>query len=317
MLRIVLCLCLALLTPLANAQNYPNKPVRIVVPFAAGSVSDGVARLLAQELSKELGAQFIVEDKPGANSIIGAESVANAAPDGYTLLLPSNTALAANIALYKKLPYDPIKSFTPIMRVGNYPFVLLVNPKLPVKSVPELIAHARAKPGKLNFATSNSLSLVAAETFNVLAKTKFVRVPYKANPQALADLMNGQVHMMVADIGTAMTHVKAGKLRALGVTPAKRTRLAPGMASVAESGLPGFDFTGWVGLVGPAKLPPEIVNKLHGAVSKILAKQEVREAFDRIGTDIAPSKPEEFAAYIKEQIGDWGARVKAAGIEPE
>jgi tripartite-type tricarboxylate transporter receptor subunit TctC len=310
-------LCAALLFVSPTRAAYPEKPVRIVVPFAAGSVSDALARLLAKELSVDLGVQFVVEDKPGANSIIGSEFVAHAPPDGYTLLFPSNTSLAANPSLYKKLPYDPLKDFVPITRIGYYPFVLLVNPALPVKNVKELIAHARANPGKLNYATSNSMSLVGAETINVLAQTKLVRVPYKANPQALTDLMNGQVHVMVADAGTSMNHVKAGKLRALGVTPAKRTRLLPAMPSIAESGLPGYDLVGWVGLVAPAKTPKEIVAKLNAAFGKILARKDVRARLDSIGTEAAPSTPEEFGAFIQQQIGEWAKLVKAAKIEAE
>jgi tripartite-type tricarboxylate transporter receptor subunit TctC len=310
---------LALCTLVAGNTHaaYPEKPVRLVVPFSAGSVSDGVARMLAKELSVELGEQFVVENKPGANSIIGAEFVARAKPDGYTLLLPSNTALAANLSLYKKLPYDPIKDFTPIARIGYYPFVLLVNPQLPAKNVGELLKHARANPGKLNYATSNSMSLVGAETINVLAKTTFKRVPYKANPQALTDLMNGQVHIMVADVGTGMTHVRAGKLRALAVTPAKRTRLLPDMPSIAEQGLAGYDMAGWVGIVGPAKLPPEVVNKLHAALVKVLARADVSARFNANGTEIALSTPQEFAAFIEEQVGTWAKLVKAAGIPAE
>jgi tripartite-type tricarboxylate transporter receptor subunit TctC len=301
----------------AGFAAYPEKAVRLVVPFSAGSASDGVGRLLAKELATELGAQFVVDNRAGANSIIGADLVAHAKPDGYTLLLPSNTALAANLSLYKKLPYDPLKDFTPIARVGYYPFVLVVNPSLPAQSVPELLNHARANPGKLNYATSNSLSLLGAEMINVLGKTKLVRVPYKAQPQALADLMNGQVHLMVSDIATAIPQVRAGKLRALAVTPAKRTRLLPGMPSIAESGLPGYDMTGWVSMVGPAKLPKEIVDKLYGALAKILAREDVRKRFDAIGTEISVMKPDEFGVFIKQQVDEWAGRVKAAGIEAE
>lgn len=313
----VLWLFVLLIAQAANAQSYPSKPVRVIVPFAAGSLSDTLGRLLAQELSVALGKQFVIDNKPGASAIIGAQATALAPPDGYVLMLTSNTAQAANPSLFKKLPYDPVKDFTPVARIGYYPFVLLVNPSVSAISVKALLDYARAHPGKLSYATTNSMSWVSAETINVLAQTDLQRVPYKSNPQALTDLISGEVQIMIADLGTSLAHVKAGKLRALGVTPAKRTRLAPDMPSIAEGGLPNFDMVGWVGLVGPAGMPNDVVRKLYDALAKIIARPDVHEHMLTIGCDPAVATPEQFSVFIKQQIAEWAQRVKAAKIEPE
>ena len=313
----VLWLFVLLIAQVASAQSYPSKPVRMIVPFAAGSLSDTLGRLLAQELSVALGKQFVIDNKPGASAIIGAQATALAPPDGYVLMLTSNTAQAANPSLFKKLPYDPVKDFTPIARIGYYPFVFLVNPSVPANSVQSLLDYARAHPGKLSYATTNSMSWVSAETINVLAQTDLQRVPYKSNPQALTDLMSGEVQIMIADLGTSQPHIKAGKLRALAVTPAKRTRLAPDMPSIAESGLPNFDMVGWVGLVGPAGMPNDVVRKLYDALAKSIARPDIHEHMLAIGCDPAVTTPEQFSVFIKQQIAEWAQRVKAAKIEPE
>ena len=314
--RIICCLILVVATT-AHAESYPSKPVRLIVPFAAGSLSDSLGRLLAKELTTALGQQFIVDNKPGASAIIGAQATATAPSDGYVLMLTTNTPQAANFSLFKKLPYDPVKDFTPVARIGYFPFVLLTNPALPVKSVKELIDYAHTNPGKLNYATANSMSLVSAETINVLAQTDMQRVAYKSNPQALTDLMGGEIQVMVGDLGTSLPQIKAGKLRALGVTMARRTRLAPDIPTIAESGVPNFDLVGWVGIVGPAKMPAEVAKKLYEALAKIIARPELQEQMIAMGTEPALAAPEPFAAFIKQQIADWAQRVKAAKIDPE
>lgn len=314
--RIICCLILVVATT-AHAESYPSKPVRLIVPFAAGSLSDSLGRLLAKELTTALGQQFIVDNKPGASAIIGAQATATAPSDGYVLMLTTNTPQAANFSLFKKLPYDPVKDFTPVARIGYFPFVLLTNPALPVKSVKELIDYAHSNPGKLNYATANSMSLVSAETINVLAQTDMQRVAYKSNPQALTDLMGGEIQVMVGDLGTSLPHIKAGKLRALGVTMARRTRLAPDIPTIAESGVPNFDLVGWVGIVGPAKMSAEVAKKLYEALAKIIARPELQEQMIAMGTEPALTAPEPFAAFIKQQIADWAQRVKAAKIDPE
>ena len=304
-------------TQTALAQNYPSKAVRVIVPFAAGSVTDTLGRLLAKELAVALGKQFVIDNHPGASGIIGAEAAARAPADGYVLMLTSNTTHAANLSLFKKLPYDAVRDFTPIARIGYYPFVLVVNPRLPATSVKELIAYIRANPGKLNYATSNSMSLVAAETFNVAARTDLLGVPYKSNPQALTDLMSGEVQLMFADLGTSQQYIKARKLRSLGVTSAKRTRLAPDLPTLAESGLPNLDMVGWVGLVGPAGLPRERVDKLYQSLTEIIARPDMQARMMAVGCEPALTTPQQFGAFIKQQIANWQQRVKAAQIEPQ
>ena len=304
-------------SPAAFAQPYPNKAVRIIVPFAAGSLTDSLGRLLAKELTAALGQPVIVDNKPGASAIIGAQATAQAAPDGYVLLLTTNTPQAANPSLFKKLPYDPVKSFTPIARIGYYPFVLVVHPKVGATSVKELIDYARARPGTLSYATASSMSLVSAETFNVLAKTDLQRVAYKSNPQALTDLMAGEIQVMVGDLGTSLPHIKAGKLRALGVTTAKRTSLMPDIPTIAESGLPNFDLVGWVGLVGPAGMHDDVVKKIYDALAKSIARADMQERMTLLGCEPAILPSQQFGTFIKQQIGEWAKKVTAAKIEPE
>ena len=316
-IRRLVWLVALLMATAAHAQNYPTKAVRLIVPFAAGSLSDSLGRLLAKELTVALGQQFVIDNKPGASAIIGAQATAAAPGDGYVLMLTTNTPQAANLSLFKKLPYDPIKDFTPIARIGYYPFVLIVNPSVSAKSVKDLIDYAHANPGKLNYATSNSMSLVSAETINVMAQTDLQRVPYKSNPQALTDLMGGEIQLMVGDLGSSLPHIKSGKLRALGVTTAKRTRLAPDLPTIHETGLPNFDLVGWVGIVGPAKMPNDVVKKLYESLAKIIARPEFQDQLMAVGCEPAVNSPEQFSSFIKQQIGEWAQRVKAAKIEPE
>ncbi len=299
------------------AQAYPAKTVKLVVPFAAGSLTDAVARLLAEELGKTLGAQFIVDNRPGASGIIGADLVAKSPPDGYTLMITSNTPQAANLSLFKQLPYHPLKDFTPLARLGYYPFVLVTTSSLPVKTVAELLAYAKANPGKLSYATSNSMSLVSAETIKALAGIDVVGVPYKSNPQALADVMSGQVQLMIADLGSSKAHIAANKLRALGVTPAKRTRLMPELVSISEGGLKSFDLSGWAGIVAPAGLPKPVLDTLSQTLQKLLARKDLQERMAMTGIEIAPLPPAEFGRFIEHELDVWAARVKAAGIPPE
>jgi tripartite-type tricarboxylate transporter receptor subunit TctC len=314
----ITCWSFALLfAQVAFAENYPNKPVRLIVPFAAGSLTDSLGRMLAKEMSAALGKQVVIDNVPGANAIIGSQAAARAPADGYVLMLTTNTAHAANPSLYKKLPYDAVKDFTPIARIGFFPFVLLVNPNVPANSVKEFVAYARANPGKLSYATASSMSWVSAEMINVRMQTDLQRVPYKSNPQALTDLMAGETQVMVADLGTSQVHVKSGKLRALGVTQAKGTRLAPDLPSIADAGIPGFDMVGWVGLVGPAGMPSDVVKLLHDALAKIIARPDAYEHMMAIGCDPAVMPPEQFGDFIRQQIADWAQRVKAAKIEPE
>jgi tripartite-type tricarboxylate transporter receptor subunit TctC len=307
----------ALASTAALAQEYPSKPITLVVPFAAGSGTDGVARIVAQKLSERLKQQVLVENKAGASAQIGAEYVAKAKPDGYTLFMATNTPFSANPSLFKSLRYDPIKDFTPILRVGELPFALAVNPKLPVNNTRELLDYARANPGKISYATPNSTSLVASETIKHQAKVDIVGVQYKSSPQALTDLVGGQLEMYVVDVGSGLSMLKSGKVKTLAVTPARGTKILPDVPPIAQT-LPGFDLTSWNGIFGPAGLPRPIVDKVNAEVLAVLAEKEVQDRLANIGFEAWPSKsPEEFAKYVADQLALWTRLIKQAGIQPE
>jgi tripartite-type tricarboxylate transporter receptor subunit TctC len=302
----------------ALAQVYPARPVRIVVPFAAGSGTDIVARITAEELGRGLGGSFLVDNKPGASAQIAAEFVAKSAPDGYTLFLTTNTSHSANPFLFKKLPYDPIKDFTPVGRTIFLPFILAVDPKLPVKSVAELVAYARANPGKLSYAYGNSTGQVAGATLARIGRIDTIAVPYKSTPPAMTDIIGGSVAYMFVDLAASRSQVQAGKLRPIAVSTEKRSALLPEVPAVAETpGFAGFDLTSWGGMLGPAGMPREIVDKLNAELKKIYARPDVRERLGPIGAEPATNSPEEMAVFLKEQLQSWGRKIKDAGIEPE
>jgi len=303
-------------TPGAAAKAYPTKPIRMVIPFAAGSATDSAGRILAEELSQRLGQNVIVDNRAGAFGQIAADYVARSTPDGYTLLLATNTTHSANPHLYKTLPYDPIKDFEPIARVCMLPFVLVVNPELPVKTTAELIAYARASPGKLSYGTSNSMSLVAAESIDTLAKISMVGVTYKSSPQAIMDLVAGRIQVMVSDFTTAMPQVRAGKLRVVAVTTAKRSVLVPDAPPIGQT-LKGFDLAGWSGLLAPAGTPKEIVARLAHEALETLARPDVKAKLAAVGLEADPLGSEPFGRYLREQIAHWGKLTREAGIQPE
>jgi tripartite-type tricarboxylate transporter receptor subunit TctC len=300
----------------AIAEAYPSKPIKLVIAFAAGSATDSAGRILAQELSRRLGQNVIVENRAGANGQIAAVFVARSPADGYTLFMTTNSTHGANPHLYKKLAYDPIKDFEPIARVGTLPFMLVVNPELPANNTAEFIAYAKAHPGGLSYGTASTASLVGAETINHLAGLDLVRVGYSSSPQAILDLVAGRLQVMVADFTTAMPHVKAGKLRVLAVTTAKHTTLLPEVPSIAET-LAGFDLTSWNGIFVPAGTPKEIVVRLERETLEILSRSEIRRRFAAIGFEIDPMNTSEFSRYVREQIAYWGKLVRDAGIPPE
>jgi tripartite-type tricarboxylate transporter receptor subunit TctC len=316
--RGVLALCLLLgLPPWAQAQEaWPGKPLRLVAPFAPGSATDSAARIVAQELSQRLNQNVVVDDRPGGNGQIAAQHVARSAPDGYTLIMTSNTTHSANPHLYKTLPYDPIKDFDPVVRTGTLPFMLLVTPALPVGSAAELIAYARANPGKLTYATANSASLISAETLNFAARLDLARVSYKSSPQALLDLIARRVQVGFSDFATAMPHVQAGKLRVLAVTTARRSALLPDVPPLADT-LKGFDVTSWNGIFVPAGTPRPIRTRLATELLAVLARPEVRHKLATLGYEIDPLGPEAFGQYVREQLAYWGKLVRDAGIQPE
>ena len=316
MIRTLVAAGLVALTVGAHAQTYPARPVRLVVPFPAGSATDQVARLVGQQLQDELKQPFVVENKPGAQGSIAAGEVARAAPDGYTLLVTTNTPQAANVSLFKKLAYDPVKDFAPVARIGTTSFMLMVRADSPLKTFKEFLADARAKPGKLAAGYGSSGSQVSLAMLKSMGGLDVTAVPYKGIPQTITDVLGGTLSFTFVDLGNALAQAKGGKLRGLAVTSAKRTPLAPDVPAVAEE-LKGFELIAWFALMAPAGTPPEIVQRLHDVTVKGLGKAEVKEKFAAIGTDVAPMSPGELAKFIQSEIAHWAKLVKLAGIQPE
>ena len=313
--RFALLLISSMLAFAAQAQ-YPNKPIRLVVPFAAGSATDSIARLVSQALIERLGQPVIVDPKPGASGQIAAEFVAKSAADGYTLFMTTNTSHSANPAMFKKLPYDPIKDFAPVLLVGEVPFALVVNNAVPVKTTAELIAYAKANPGKLSFPYASSTAQVAGETLRVMSGISAVAVAYKSSPQAATDLISGQTQFYFIDFGTGLPHIKGGRMRALAATN-KRTELLPGLPAMSET-LPGFALTSWNGVLAPAGTPKEIVARLNAELRAVLARPELRERLNVIGLEVMGSgTPEEFGSFLQVELDKWSKWVKDAGIQPE
>lgn len=309
---------LAMAGPGAWAQSsYPNGPVTLIVPFAAGSGTDSVARAVGSKLAERLGQPVIVDNKPGANAQVAAQIVVKAKPDGQTLFMTTNTSHSANPALYRNLKYDPIKDFTPVARVGELPFALAVNPAVPVKTMQEFIDYARANPGKLSYATPNSTSLVAMETIKHITGIDVLGVPYKSSPQAMTDLVGGQVQVYVADFGSGLSMLKTDKVRTLGITTAQPTPLLPGVPPIGQT-VKGFDLTSWNGIFGPAGLPPAVVQRLSTELQAVLADRDLHDKLAQIGFQVWPSKsPEEFAQYVADQLRHWRTLIEQAGIQAE
>jgi tripartite-type tricarboxylate transporter receptor subunit TctC len=300
---------------MAHAQSYPDKTVRIIVPFAPGGSTDIVARITSQKLSERLRQSVVIDNRGGGGGNIGSELVAKAPPDGYLLLLGTVGSLTINPSLYKKMPYDPLKDLTPLAYLGSTPNVLVLHPSLPPKSVRELIALAKSKPGQLNYASAGTGGSVhlAAELFKSLAKVDMVHVPYKGSAPALIDLLGGQTQLMFSTLPPALPHVKSGRLRALGMTGAKRSPLVPELPTIAESGLPGYEITQWWGLLGPPGLPPAITTRLNYEVIAILQQPEAKERFASEGADTAPNTPDWFSSYMKSEVAKWAKVVRASG----
>lgn len=303
---------------LATAQGYPMRPVKIVVPFAAGSGSDVYTRLIAEDFRAAFNQTFLVENKAGASAQIGTVFVAKSAPDGYTLLTATNTGHSANPALFKKLAYDPVADFTAIGRILYMPYLLVVSKASPLNSVSGLIERARLAPGTLNCAYGNSSGQVLLAEFSTMAKIRTTAVPYKSMPPAMTDLIGGQVDCLFADVSTALPHLQAGSIKALGFSMEKRSAQLPNIPSIAESpGMAGFELTSWVGLVGPAGLPPEVVERLNTQLRKTLAKPEIRDKLVGMGAEVAPSSSLEMEQFVKQQLASWGAKIRNAGIMAE
>nr|WP_233233842.1 tripartite tricarboxylate transporter substrate binding protein [Bordetella sp. LUAb4] len=297
--------------------KYPDHPITVVVPFPAGSGTDAVGRIFAQQLGDILGGSVVVENKPGGNATIGANYVARAKPDGYTLFITTNTSHSAAPFLNKNVPYDPVKDFTPIARGGNLPFILVVNPKLPIKSVQDLVSYAKQHPGKLTYASGNSTGIVAGATFADRAGIKILHVPYKGTPQAMTDVMSGQVDMMFTDVASSLAFVQSGKLRALAVSTAARSNVVPDIPSMQDAGIQNFDINSWNGLLGPAGMPKDVVEQLNAAMNKIVKDPATRKRFTDLGFDAFSGTPEDFAAFVSQQRDLWGKMIQDAGIAPE
>jgi tripartite-type tricarboxylate transporter receptor subunit TctC len=299
-----------------NAQSYPSRPVKLVVPFPAGSATDQVARLAGQQLQEALKQPFVVENKPGAQGSIAAEFVAKSAPDGYTLLVTTNTPQAANVSLFKKLPYDPVKDFEPVVRLSTTSFMLMAKPDFPAKNLKELLAYVRSQPGKLSAGYGSAGSQVSVAMMKAMGKLDMVEVPYKGIPQTVTDVLGGTLSFTFVDLSNALPQVKGGKLKGYAVTSEKRTPLAPDVPAMAEE-LKGYDLIAWFAIMAPAGTPRDIVQLLYDVSLKGLSSTETKERFANIGTDVAPMNPAQLGAFIKSEIVKWAGLVKQAGIQPE
>lgn len=310
-----LAVAAALPTGALAQANYPNKTITIIVPFSAGGTTDILARIVAQGLTAELGQSVVVDNRPGAGGNIGAQLAARAAADGYTLLMGTVGTHAINAALYKKLPFDPIKDFTPLTRVANVPNLLVANPAQPYKTLKELIAYAKANPGKVNYASSGSGTSIhlSGELFNSMAKVDMVHVPYKGSAPAVTDLLGNQVGIMFDNMPSAIQHVRSGKLIPLAVTTPKRSPELPNVPTIAEAGVPGYEATSWFGMLAPDGTPAPVVAKLNAALVKVLNQPEYKKKINAQGGETYSETPEQFAAFIQQESIKWGKVVRASG----
>lgn len=318
-LKSVLALCCGLALSAAQAQSYPSKPIRLIVPFPPGGGNDVIARVIAQKLTERLGQQVVVDNRAGANGIVGLQALMQSPPDGYTLAVGAAGPLAVNPSLYDKLPYDPLKDFSPITNMVNYPLLLVVHPSVPAKTTQDLVNLAKAKPKQLYFASpgSGNSGHLAGELLNSMANVQTVHVPYKGQGPALSDLISGQVQMLYSSIPSVLPQVKSGQLNALAVGSAKRVPSLPDIPTISESGVPGYEAYSWVGMLAPAKTPKDIVNRLNREIVDILKQKDVSEKLNQQGALPVGDSPEQFAAYIKAEIDKWGAVVRAANIKAD
>jgi tripartite-type tricarboxylate transporter receptor subunit TctC len=303
----------------AHAQAYPSQPIKIIVPFTAGGTTDILARTIGQKLSEAWRQPVIVENRPGAGGNIGADVVAKAKPDGYTILMGTIGTQSINASLYAKMPYDAAKDFAPVTLVAMVPNVLVVHPAVNARTVGELVALAKAKPGELNFASSSTGGSphLSGEMFKQMTGANIVHVPYKGSAPAITDLLGGQVSLMFDNLPSALPQVKAGKLRALGVTSARRSQAAPDIPTIAESGVPGYEVDSWFGILAPAATPKEIVSKLNVEIVRILKIPEVRERLLEQGAEPVGDTPEHFAEHIRRETAKWARVVKASGAKAD
>lgn len=317
MIKKLLSVCLVAVSAVAAAQEYPNRAIRLIVPFPPGGSTDLVGRQLAQRLSTELGQSVVADNRGGAYGVVGAQAAAQAAPDGYTLLLGASSVMAFNPIVYAKIPYDPLKSFAPVTMLTKQPLLVAVNLNVPVNTLQELIALARSKPGQLNFAgVGTSVSMPVLQLAS-LAGIKIQEVPYAGGGPGLTALLGGQVEMMAFTFGTIYPQVQAKKIRGIAVTSAKRMPSAPDIPTVAESGFPGFEASAWNGLVAPAGTPQPIIDRLHRATVAVMAQPDLKELFAKQGIEIHTTTPAEFERFTRDELARWQKVAKEAGIKPQ
>jgi tripartite-type tricarboxylate transporter receptor subunit TctC len=319
LLRGLVLAAAALALPAAHGQAYPSKPLRLVVPFPPGGSADILGRALAQKLTEGLGQPVVVENRPGAGTAIAAEAVAKSPGDGYTLMLGTVSSHAINPALNPKLPFDPVRDFTPIAPVASIPFAMLVHPSVPVKDVREFVAYARRQPGRLDYSSAGSgtSNHLAGELFEAITGTHLVHIPYRGSAPALQDLIAGRVALMFDLVLTAAPHVKSGAVRALAVTGAKRSPVLPDLPTVAESGLPGYEVSAWFGVFAPAGVPQPVVARLNAEIVKAMSAPDLHQRLVTQGAEPVTGSPAEFAAYLKSEIAKWAKVTKDAGMKPE
>ena len=301
----------------ASAQDFPSKSFKFVVPFAAGSATDSLARILGEHVSKSLGRPVVVENLPGASGVIAAQNVARAEPDGHTVLITTNTTHGANQSLMKNVPYDAVTSFEAVGKLGTITLALATHPAVPAKTVQEFVAYAKANPGKLTFGAGSSSSRIAGEMLKSLAGLDITYVPYRSNPQAITDLLGGQINIVFADISTTLPQIKAGKVNGLAVSTAKRSVLAPELPTMEEGGVKGYDLAAWFAAFVPAKTPRASVEKLNQALMAAVNDPAIKERLLAAGIEPETSSPDELAAFVGTELAKWAAIVKAAGIQPE
>lgn len=301
----------------AVAQTYPSGPVRLVIPFAAGSATDVYARLVAKHLSDAFGQPVVVEPKPGANGSIAAQQVARATPDGLTLFFTTNTTHAANPSLLRQMTYDPVKDFEPVTKLGGLAFFMAVAGSSPYKSVQDVVDAARAQPGRISYASGNSVGILAGASLQKLTGTQMTHVPYKSTPQAITDVVGGQVGFLFVDLSVSRPHVQSGRARLLAVATLNRSPLAPDIPSMDELGFKGFDIPAWLGLFAPAGTPKDVIARLNAETAKVIARPDVRQTLAAMGMDAVTSTPDELGDYVKSEIRKWARLVKDAGIQPE
>jgi tripartite-type tricarboxylate transporter receptor subunit TctC len=314
--KLIAGLALGAMCAVAHAQ-YPNKPIRIICPFPAGSATDTISRILGNAVSNAVGQPVLVENKAGADGAIAAGEVMRAAPDGYTLLMATNSPMSAVPALKKVPPYDPVADFTPISDIGRYTFFVVSHPSIPATTLAEFIAYAKANPGKINYATGNTTGIVSSAFFAAQAGIQMVHVPYKGEPQAMIDLVGGRVQFMFASSSTSVPQVRDGKLRALVTTLPRRSHLLPDVPTIAEAGMPQFSVISWAGLFGPAKMPREVVDRVNREFGAAMARADVQDLMMKQAFVLSPSTPERLGAFVKEQMESYRNILRAAGVQPE